>query len=271
MRFVLLISVFCFLISCGDKDEKNIDPSAKLPPEILYAKAAATMDAGKEMEAQKLFADVERLYPYSEWSGRSEMMAAYAAYSDGRYEEAVEAADGYIALHPGSADVAYAWYLRALSYYAQIADSRRDQGTTDKALAAFTDVIERFPETRYARDALIKRDLTLDHLAGHEMEIGRYYLRSGHLGAAAGRFEIVVERYQTTTHVPEALERLVEIYVSLGLEGEAKRVAAILGHNYPGSARYERAYTLLQPRGREELLAKRTWKERAVEDVLGGQ
>jgi outer membrane protein assembly factor BamD len=270
MRWALLTPALLVLAACGGGAPPG-DPSVGVPAERLYAQAARELEQGNKAEAQRLFADVERLHPYSDWAGPAEVMGAYAAYADGRYAEAVEAAERYVALRPGGKDVAYAWYLRALALYAQITDSRRDQAATARAAQGLTDVMERFPDTDYAKDAAVKRDLAWDHLAGHEMTVGRYYMRRGHLGAAAGRFRVVVEQYQTTPQVPEALERLVEVYLAMGLRGEAERAAAILGHNYPGSARYARAYKLLQPDGPKALEGEKGWLDRTAEGLLGGE
>jgi len=166
-------------------------------------------------------------------------MAAYSYYENKSYNEAIISLDRFIQLHPGNDNIDYAYYLRALSFYEQIVDVRRDQMMTDEALQSFNTLITRFPDSKYSRDASLKRDLTMDHLAGKEMEVGRYYLNRGHVNAALNRFLVVVEDYQTTTHTAEALHRLVEGYLTLGLKQEATRVAAVLGHNYPGSEGYE--------------------------------
>ena len=171
-------------------------------------------------------------------------MSAYAFYGANEYDEAISAARRFIDLHPGHKDVAYAYYLIGVSYYEQISDVGRDQKMTEDALAAFDELIRRFPDTQYARDAEIKADLTRDHLAGKEMEIGRYYLRRGEYVAAINRFNNVVGRYQTTTHVPEALHRLTEAYMALGIQEEARRTASVLGYNFPGSQWYQDSYAL---------------------------
>jgi outer membrane protein assembly factor BamD len=175
-------------------------------------------------------------------------MSAYALYQGGKYDESVVAADRFIQLHPGHRDIAYAYYLKALDYYVQIADVARDQKVTEKAMAALGEVVRRFPDSRYGRDARLKIDLARDHLAGKEMEIGRWYERQGSYLAAINRFKRVIDQYQTTTHVPEALHRLTECYMALGLADEAQRTAAVLGYNYPGSAWYSDSYALLSTR-----------------------
>jgi outer membrane protein assembly factor BamD len=211
----------------------------------LYSAAKKTMDQGDYEQAAKLFDEVERQHPYSVWATKSQLMGAYAHYEEGKYDEAVIAADRFIQLHPGNRDVAYAYYLKALSYYIQIVDVGRDQQTTQKALKALDDVVRRFPDTRYARDARLKLDLARDHLAGKDMEIGRFYEKQGQYLAAINRFRRVVDTYQTTTHVPEALHRLTECYLALGVVDEAKATASVLGYNYPGSEWYQDSYALL--------------------------
>ena len=172
-------------------------------------------------------------------------MAAYAHYREERYDDALNAIDRFLSLHPGHASAPYAYYLRALCHYEQIADVTRDQKNTELALSALSEVVRRYPESSYARDAQLKIDLTNDHLAGKDMEIGRFYLKRGEYQAAINRFRRVIERYQTTTHVPEALHRLTETYLALGIVDEAQTAAAVLGHNYPGSEWYADSYLLL--------------------------
>ncbi|MBK1696508.1 outer membrane protein assembly factor BamD [Rhodovibrio salinarum] len=214
--------------------------------------------------AAETFDEVERQHPYSTWASKAQLMAAYAHYLNDNYTEAVNALDRFIELHPGNRDIAYAYYLKALSYYEQIADVRRDQKMTRQARNVLQEVVDRFPGTKYARDARLKLDLTEDHLAGAEMVVGRYYLEKGHYLAAIKRFRRVVEDYQTTTHVPEALHRLVEAYMALGVVDEAKATAAVLGHNYPSSDWYADSYQLLtgrdmNPERDEDSWISRVW------------
>lgn len=222
------------------------------PVETMYNKAARTLDEGRYSEAAALFDDVDRQYPYSAWATKAQLMAGYAHYKNLRYDEAVLALDRFIELHPGDENTPYAWYLKALCFYEQISDVRRDQKMTELALENLQQVMDRFPESKYAKDAKLKVDLTMDHLAGKEMEIGRYYLERRKYQAAINRFQKVVEGYQTTTHVPEALHRLTESYLSLGIVEEAKKTAAVLGHNYPHSAWYKDTYRLFHAAGAEE-------------------
>lgn len=216
------------------------------PVEKIYRDAVASLNKDKFVEAAKLFDEVERQYPYSQWATRAQLMASYAHYRNLRYDESVLALDRFIQLHPGDKNIVYAYYLRALCYYEQISDVRRDQKMTKLALENLNQVVKRYPSSKYARDAQLKMDLTLDHLAGKEMEIGRYYLNHKQYQAAVNRFQRVTEEYQTTTHVPEALHRLVETYLALGIPVEAKKSAAVLGHNFPNSIWYKDSYALLK-------------------------
>jgi len=195
------------------------------------------------------FEEVERQHPYSEWSRQAILMSAFAHYQSNQYAEAVGDSDRFVSLYPGNRSVPYAYYLKAVCYFEQIVDVGRDQAYTESALAALRDVTIRFPRTEYAADAGLKIDMVNDQLAGKEMTIGRYYLREGQPLAAIGRFKTVIDRYQTTSHTPEALFRLVEAYMTVGLLEEAKRNGAILGHNFPGDPWYRDAYRLLTDRG----------------------
>jgi len=214
-------------------------------PEGLYAAGVEALQQRRYPQAVELFDQLERDHPYSTWATNAKIMAAYGDYQRNRYVEAIAALDRFIQLHPAHRDIAYAYYLRALSFYEQINDAQRDQRATETAMAALQDVANRFPDTAYARDARLKIDLGRDHLAGREMVIGRFYQRQRLLNAAIGRFRRVVEDFQTTNHVPEALHRLTEIYLSLGLTDEARRTASVLGHNFPGNAWYQDSYALL--------------------------
>jgi outer membrane protein assembly factor BamD len=230
------------LAACGDtKNQAYIEK----PVDDLYNKAMDALTEENYTVAAKTFDQVESQHPYSVWATKSQVMQIYSLYEDGKYDDAIIAADRFIQLHPGHRDVAYAYYLKAICYYMQIVDVGRDQKLTELALKSLDDVVRRFPDSKYARDAKLKLDFTRDHLAGKEMEIGRYYLKRGEYLAAMNRFKRVIETYQTTTHVPEALERLVECDLSLGLHAEAKANAAVLGYNYPGSRWYQDAYALV--------------------------
>lgn len=250
LRLSLLLAAPLWLGACSQWDGKtsSLTSRAELAaqtPEALYA---AGMDALKQerfQEAKEFFDAVEREHPYSTWATQASLMSAYSDYMRNRYAEAIGGLNRFIQLHPGHRDIAYAYYLRALSYYEQIVDSERDQKGTELALAQLQEVVNRFPDSAYARDAALKIDLARDHLAGREMTIGRFYQNRGLPQAAIGRFRRVVEEYQTTNHVPEALHRLTEIYLSLGLTDEARKTASVLGHNYPGSPWYQDSYALL--------------------------
>jgi outer membrane protein assembly factor BamD len=237
-------SLALMLSACaGDKDKDKLPPDE--PVERLYNKASDLMNDGDYSGAAKAFEEVERQHPYSQWATRAQLMEAYANYQGLDYDAASATLDQFIQLHPGNSQIAYAYYLRALCFYERIADVRRDQGYARDALKALQDVINRYPETTYAKDAVLKVGLVNDHMAGAEMEVGRWYLSQHLYIAAIGRFKTVVDKFQTTSHVPEALERLVECYVALGITKEAKATAAVLGYNFPGSDWYQDAYGLL--------------------------
>ena len=203
-----------------------------------------SMEAGDNKEAVRLFDEVERQHPYSTWATKAQLMSGFVQYMANQYDEAILALNRFIELHPGNRDVAYANYLKALCYYEQISDVERDQQMTRRALDSLQEVVRKYPQSQYARDARLKIDLTRDHLAGKEMEVGRYYLKRGNYLAAINRFRKVVDEYQVTSHVPEALHRLVEAYTAMGLTEEARKAAAVLGHNYPGSEWYVDSYEL---------------------------
>ncbi len=233
------------LAACSSDDELPLTDPNEASVEELYDRSVATMEAGLYRQAALLFDDVERLYPYSVWAPRAQLMSAYAYYLNNNYNEAINALDRFIELHPGSKDAPYAHYLKALCYYEQISDVRRDQGMTRQARSSLEEVMRRYPNSQYARDAKLKRDLAVDHLAGQQMEIGRFYQQRGDYLAAINRYRSVITQYQTTTHVPEALHRLVEAYLALGVTREAQATAAVLGYNYPGSQWYTDSYYLL--------------------------
>jgi outer membrane protein assembly factor BamD len=242
LRWLGVTALICLLSACGGgKKEVYVEK----PVDDLYNKAMDELVEERYATAARTFQEVESQHPYSVWATKGQLMAAYALYEGGNYGEAIIAAERFIQLHPGNRDIAYAYYLKAISYYVQIVDIGRDQKTTELALRSLEDVVRRFPDSKYARDAKLKLDFTRDHLAGKEMEIGRYYLKRGYYLAALNRFKRVIDSYQTTTHVPEALERLVECDLALGLTEEARENAAVLGHNYPGSDWYIDAYALV--------------------------
>ena len=212
----------------------------------LYASAKDRLDRKQYKLAAALFDEVERQHPYSIWSRRAQLMSAFSYYAAGEYAESTKSAQRFLAIHPGNKDAPYAFYLIALNYYEQITDVTRDQKITEQALQALGEVIRRYPQSRYAADARLKVDLVRDHLAGKEMEIGRFYQRRAQWLAAVTRFRQVIDQYDTTTHAPEALHRLTESYLALGVPEEARKAAAVLGANYPGSKWYERSFALIQ-------------------------
>jgi outer membrane protein assembly factor BamD len=212
----------------------------------LYNAAKRYLDTQQYKTAAALFDEVERQHPYSIWARRAQLMSAFSYYAAGDYTKSTDSARRFLAIHPGNKDAPYALYLIGVNYYEQISDVTRDQTSTRQALDSFGELVRRHPNTRYAADARIKMDLVRDHLAGKEMEIGRFYQRRGQWLASVTRFRAVVDEYQTTTHAPEALMRLTESYLALGVPEEARKSAAVLGANYPGTKWYERAYNLVQ-------------------------
>ncbi|MEJ0059440.1 MAG: outer membrane protein assembly factor BamD [Terricaulis sp.] len=239
------------LAACGGnraREEVQFDDE---PVAALYNRGATYLDQRRWTDALASFEEVERQHPYSSWARRAMLMEAYAQYQANKYDEAIEDAQRFLSLHPGNESAPYAYYLIAICNFERILDVGRDQATTERALASLQDVIRRYPESSYARDATLKVDMVYDQLAGKEMEIGRFYLtRDQHL-AAINRFRNVIENehFQRTSHVPEALHRLVESYLSVGMTEEAQRMAAVLGHNFPGSEWYQRSYALLNEQG----------------------
>ena len=216
------------------------------PVSSIYNEAMDLLQNTQYRDAAQQFDEVERQHPYSVWATKAQLMAAYSYYQSNRYDDAIIALDRFTQLHPANRDVVYAYYLKALSYYEQISDVARDQKMTDLALQALNEVVKRFPASEFARDAKVKIDLTYDHLAGKEMEIGRYYLDQKYYPAAINRFRTVVEKFDTTTHVPEALHRLTEAYLALGIQTEARKTASVLGHNFPNSEWYSDSFYLFE-------------------------
>ena len=256
--FPLLLVGAMMLAGCSTDKDKDALPKDR-PVDALYSEARDLMSNKEYTKSAKAFDEVERQHPFSPWAPKSQIMAAYAQYRAQKYDDAAITLSRFIELYPSNESIDYAYYLTALCYYEQISDVGRDQGVTRKAQKALADVVKRFPDSPYGRDAQIKLDLTKDHLAGKEMMIGRYYLDHEEYLAAANRFRTVVEQYDTTTHVPEALHRLVEIYLLLGVKPEAERYAAVLGHNFPQSEWYERSYALLRGNSKNPQAASEPW------------
>ncbi|MFC3570288.1 outer membrane protein assembly factor BamD [Paracoccus sp. TOH] len=260
------------LAGCGGGAGNQPESFENFTAEQIYKRGEYELEnSRKPKDAVKYFSEVERLYPYSDWAKRALIMQAYSYHRARDYEEARGAAQRFIDTYPGDEDAAYAKYLLALSYYDQIDEVGRDQGLTFQALQALREVIEQYPDTEYARSAILKFDLAFDHLAAKEMEIGRYYLKRGHYPAAINRFRVVVEEYQTTTHTPEALMRLVEAYLALGLNDQAQTAGAILGHNFQSSPFYEDAYAQLRGHGLKPEARGDSWLTRVYRQVIQGK
>lgn len=241
------VAALLLLSACGGRGGGPKDTAfVARDVDTLYAAAKERLDRGDTMVAAALFDEVERQHPYSPWARRAQLMSAFSYYVGKDYNKSIQAAQRFLSIHPGNRDAPYAYYLIGLCYYEQISDVDRDQKITRQALDALTEVTRRFPTSRYASDAKLKIDLVNDHLAGKEMQIGRFYERSGRWLAASERFRNVTENYQSTSHVPEALFRMVETQLQLGVPEEAQKYAAVLGANYPGSEWYEKAYGLMQ-------------------------
>ena len=261
-NYLLSALILCLSVGLANcaKDEASIYLERSVEDIYNYA-MDLLLDKDYQMAALT-FEEVERQHPYSMWATKAQLMSSYAHYLDNNYDDSVIAAERFVSLHPGHDDTAYAYYLLGLCYYEQISDVGRDQKMTVKALEAFESVVRRYPTSKYSRDAKLKMDLARDHLAGKEMEIGRTYQSLEFYVAAINRFRNVVERYQTTSHVPEALYRLTESYLALGVTKEAEVAAAVLGHNFPGSDWYATSYALLRERDLQPRLSKRSWLAR---------
>ena len=237
------------LAGCATGKNKGDNKYVARDVDTLYNAAKERLDRHQYKLAAALFDEVERQHPYSVWARRAQLMSAFSYYLAREYTDSISSAQRFISIHPGNRDAPYALYLIAVSYYEQIQDVTRDQKLTSQALDALNELIRRYPESRYAADARVKVDLVNDHLAGKEMEIGRFYQRRGDWLASVIRFRTVIDKYDRTSHAPEALMRLTESYLELGIPAEAERAAAVLGHNYPGSKWYEHAYQLVQKKG----------------------
>ncbi len=243
-KFKIIILILCSLVLCSCASKKT-DELANLTPEQLYEHGMKKMHSNSYKDSLKYFDRISQEYPYSPLASKAQLMESYAYYRTGKFEYAIASLDDYISLYPGEKSVEYAYYLKALCYYDQIVEVRFDQYITQQAKIYLTEVINRFPDSEYARDSKFKLILVLDHLAGKEMEIGRFYMKQGNIISAINRFQIVVEQYQTTSQIEEALYRMVEGYHALGVESEAKKYAAVLGNNYPESKWYKYSYNLI--------------------------
>ncbi len=268
--------ILCFgLSACGGGGGgflgNNDVPLETFTPQQIFERGEFELERERPEDAAFYFSEIERLYPYSDLARRALIMQAFALHTDRDYENSRSAAQRFIDFYPDDDDAAYAQYLLALSYYDQIDDVGRDQGLTFQALQSLRAVIERFPDSEYARSSILKFDLAFDHLAGKEMEIGRYYLRRDHFTASINRFRVVVEDFQTTTHTPEALHRLVEAYLSLGLTDEAQTAGAILGFNFQSTDWYENSYALLTGAGLEAKPKGSNWLSAIYRQMVKGE
>lgn len=246
VAIITALAVLATVSGCARTRTKSDTAYIARDVDTLYATAKEKLDRGDFRLAAALFDEVERQHPYSVWARRAQLMSAFANYMGRDYTKSTESAQRFLSIHPGNRDAPYAYYLIALNSYEQISDVTRDQKVTQNALDALNELIRRYPDTRYATDARLKVDLIRDHLAGKEMEVGRFYQRRAQWLASVVRFRKVIDEYQTTSHAPEALMRLTESYLALGVPAEAKKAAAVLGANYPGTKWYQRAYDLMQ-------------------------
>jgi outer membrane protein assembly factor BamD len=272
LKASVALALILSLSACASWRNRNNDtPIEEMEAQPIFQQAEAEMEAGNPDDAAALFLEVERLHPYSDWARRALIMATYAYHQDRDYENSRATAQRFLDFYPADEDAAYAQYLLALSYYDQIDQVGRDQGLTYQALQALRVVIERYPDSEYAASAILKFDLAFDHLASKEMEIGRYYLRRENYTAAINRFRVVVEQFQTTSHTPEALLRLVEAYLALGLSNEAQTAGAILGHNFQASPFYDDAFRLLNDQELSPEAAGEGWLREIWQQTVRGE
>jgi outer membrane protein assembly factor BamD len=272
VRVLAVGVVAASLGACSSLDifAKKDDTPPDEPADRLYNEGLYLLNGKKDArDAVKKFEEVDRQHPYSEWARKSLIMTAYAYYQAGEYDDCVNAAKRYVTLHPGSPDAAYAQYLIASSYFEEIPDVTRDQARTERALAALEEVIRKYPTTEYANSSKQKIEIARDQLAGKEMEIGRYYLKKKDYTGAINRFKVVVTKFQTTRHVEEALMRLTESYMALGIVDEAQTAAAVLGHNFPDSQWYKHAYAVVKTGGAEPKENQGSWISKAFKGIVG--
>lgn len=254
-NILALTALSLTLAACASKPEGELTGTVN----ELYNNAMDYMQAGRYPQAVHAFEELDRQYPYSQWASRAQLNVAYAHFEDKNYAEAVVAAERFLRLHPGHKDAPYALYLIGLSHYGRMSDVNRDQSATAEALAAFEELVQRYPESQYARDAKLKITLCKDHLAGKEMAVARYYQSQKQYLAAINRYKTVINSYETSSHTPEALYRVTESYLALGINDEAQRAAAILGHNYQGSDWYHKAYGLLTEKNLAPAGQEKSW------------
>jgi outer membrane protein assembly factor BamD len=270
IRLALALSLVLGLAACSDDADPNEDLYAGRSAASIYQEGEALLNDGEPIQAAETFEELERVHPYSEWSKRAMIMAAYGFYQGQAFDRAIAAAQRYIDFFPADPDAAYAQYLIGMSHYDQIMDVERDQGETRSALQELEQVVRRYPGSDYAREARLKIDLARDQIAGQEMLVGRYYLGQGNYVAAINRFKRVLTLYQTTSQAPEALHRLVEAYLSLGVESEARTAAAVLGYNFPGSEWYEASYAMMQGADIAPFEDRESWISKAFRRVTTG-
>lgn len=278
-QWLIMVAMIAALTACGRDDSRDGGtffnpqeiPLESYEPKQIFERGEFELNRSRPDEAAFYFAEIERLYPYSDWARRALIMQAFSYHQDQDYPNSRSAAQRFIDFYPDDDDAAYAQYLLALSYYDQIDEVGRDQGLTFQALQALRQTIERYPDSEYARSAILKFDLAFDHLAGKEMEIGRYYLRRDHFSAAINRFRVVVEDFQTTSHTAEALHRLVEAYLSLGLTDQAQTAAAILGYNYQSTDWYEDSFALLTGQGLRPEAKGDGWLRQVYRQTVKGE
>ncbi len=269
-----MVAALAITAGCSGKGREKERTIESYSAEEIFKQAEFKLESGRKIkikDAARLFGEVERLYPYSEWAKRALIMQAFTFHKNKDYENSRAAAQRFIDFYPADEDAAYAQYLLAISYYDQIDDVGRDQGLTFQALQSLRTVIERYPDSEYARSSILKFDLAFDHLAAKEMEIGRYYLKKGNFSASINRFRVVIEQFQTTSHTPEALHRLVEAYLSLGLDAEAQSAGAILGHNFKSTEWYEDSFRLLTGRGLEPKVRGKNWLSTIYRQMIKGE
>ncbi len=267
MRFLAPILAGIMLGACAGTFEPA-QQYVERPVNVIYNNAYAELMRGNYIRAAQEFDEVERQHPYSVWARRAMIMAAYTYYIQNSYDSAIATAQRFLALYPGNKQAPYAYYLIAMCQYERISDIQRDQRTTELTQAAILDVVRRYPDSDYARDLWLKLDLVTDNLAGKEMDVGRFYLQQGEYGAAASRFALVIRNFSTSAHVPEALHRLTEVYLSLGIKQDAQVAAAVLGYNYPNSVWYRDSYRILVQRDLRPLQDRQSWISRALNTVF---
>ncbi len=268
---MIVMAAALLVAGCAAKDDIDLETYVNTvePADQLFNQGLANLNSGRAQEAAKKFAAVDRQHPYSEYARRSIVLGAFANYRQGRYPEAISAAKRYVTLYPTDKDAAYAQYIIGLSYWRQIPDVTRDQADSRRTLAAFQELIDRYPESEYVDDAKLKMRFARDQIAGKEMQVGRYYLERKEYLAAIKRFRLVVEQFSNTRHTEEALARLTEAYFALGLASEAQTAAAVLGTNYPDSDWYKDSYKLLQSGGLEPRENAGSWISSAAKKIAG--